>query len=216
MPLILAIEPDRRQAQHLSSIARRLRAELVLAESAERGLGAIDGRVPDLILTPALLSWKDDAAITTRLRELGARAAHVQTLTIPILRESSQARPRQGGMLSKLRRGKRDEPGADGCSPDMFGDQVAVYLERAAEAATHAEAMRATHAPVVEPVPRTPEPAVPPLVTAPGPIESFETPESSIDAVGVSPVCAARSSTAASEPIAESSGAVPEAIVESF
>ena len=42
MPLILAIEPDKRQATQLRSIAKaHLEAELVLADSAERALAAL-------------------------------------------------------------------------------------------------------------------------------------------------------------------------------
>ncbi len=95
MPLILAIEPDRRQAAQLASIAQgRIGAELVMAESAEKALRALGDRVPDLILTPPLLSPRDDAAITDRLRALGTAATYVQTLTIPAL---ATAEPRTGG-----------------------------------------------------------------------------------------------------------------------
>src|SRR5262245_26414674 len=90
-PLILAIEADARQALQLNAIAERLRADLVLADSAQRALSALRDRVPDLILTPTLLSGRDDAALTNRLRELGASAAHVQTLTTPILRDAPPA-----------------------------------------------------------------------------------------------------------------------------
>src|SRR5206468_4642728 len=84
MPLILAIEPDRDQATQVNAIVRgRLRAELVLEASAERALAELGDRVPDLILTAALLSPKDEAALAERLRALDSAAAHVHTLTIP-------------------------------------------------------------------------------------------------------------------------------------
>ena len=139
MPLILAIEPDRQQAAQLASIAKgRIGAELVLAESAERALREVGDRIPDLILTPQLLSPRDDAAITNRLRQLGNAAAYVQTLTIPSLathQPSGQARAK--GLLSKLRRQKAaPAEGPGGCAPDVFADQIAVYLERALEART--------------------------------------------------------------------------------
>ena len=131
-PLILAIEPDKRQAGYLTSMARHaLRAEIILADSAERGLARLGDRVPDLILTPALLSPKDDAAIAERLRQLDTRATHVQTLTVPVLcspRGSSPAR----GMLAALRRDRSSSANVDGCDPAVFAEQVAAYLERAA------------------------------------------------------------------------------------
>jgi len=57
MSLILAVEPDRRQAAHLTQIVRqRVGSDLILAETTELALAQIGNRVPDLILVPALLS----------------------------------------------------------------------------------------------------------------------------------------------------------------
>src|SRR6188474_62568 len=101
MPIILAIEPDRRQRDALTAVVRqRVGAELILADTTERALEAIGNRVPDLVLVPALLSPTDDAALAAALRVIAA-AAHVRTLTIPVL---ASARPtsRAGGMLSSL------------------------------------------------------------------------------------------------------------------
>ena len=143
MPLILAIEPDRRQANQLSAVVKgRLHAELVLGDSAERALAALGDRVPDLILTSALLSPTDEVVLGERLRALDACAAHVQTLTIPVLAgPRPRARGRMGGMLSALRRGKPQDDAPDGCDPTVFAAQCAEYLERAvAEQAINAAA----------------------------------------------------------------------------
>jgi hypothetical protein len=132
MPLILAIEPDRRQAAQLSGVVRkRLEAELILVETTEKALDAIGNRMPDLVLVPALLSPQDDAALAAALRVIAA-AAHVQMLTIPVL---GSARPtsRAGGMLSSLRRGKTRAAEPEGCDPSVFADQIASYLEAAAQ-----------------------------------------------------------------------------------
>src|SRR5262245_44031799 len=134
MPLILAIEPDRRQANQLNAVVKgRLHADLVLAESAERALKELGDRVPDLILTSALLSPTDEMVLGDRLRALNGVAAHVQTLTIPVLAAPRpRARTRAGGMLSALRRGKAQEDATpDGCDPSVFAAQCAEYLERA-------------------------------------------------------------------------------------
>ena len=85
MPLILAIEPDRRQAAQLSVVVRkRVHAELILVDTTERALDAIGNRMPDLVLVPALLSPQDDVALAAALRVIAA-AAYVQMLTIPVL-----------------------------------------------------------------------------------------------------------------------------------
>src|SRR5687768_11543839 len=126
MPLILAIENNRDQIVQLTAIVRGLGAELVLAQSAEDALKALGTRVPDLILSPLLLSQQDEAALTNRLRELGTAAAHVQTLSIPIL-ATSAAKSR--GKLSMLRKRKA---GSGGCAPEVFSGQLREYLERAA------------------------------------------------------------------------------------
>src|SRR5213080_3643534 len=103
MPLILAIEPDRRQAAQLKTLVRsRLGADLVLAETTELALEAIGDRVPDLVLVPALLSPQDDAALAAALRVI-ATAAHVQTLTIPVF-ANGVAHEERGGLLSRWRR----------------------------------------------------------------------------------------------------------------
>jgi hypothetical protein len=138
MPLILAVEPDKRQAAQLAAVVReRLRADLVIADTAEHALAALADRVPDLILTSALLSTRDETALADHLRSLDAAAAHVQTLTVPVL-GGATPRPSVGrGMLSALLR-DRGQAGAapDGCDPAVFAEQCAAYLERAEQERT--------------------------------------------------------------------------------
>jgi hypothetical protein len=153
MALILAIEPDRRQASHLTAIVRgRLRAELVLGDTAQRALAALGDRVPDLVLT-------------TRLRALDGAAAHVQTLTIPVLASPAKRSSRTGGMLSALLRETSDDEPTDGCDPAFFAEQCKKYLERAVT--EKAESQRAAHDD--EPIVITP--AVIPESTAAEPTE---------------------------------------------
>src|SRR6266542_6656324 len=103
MPLILAIEPDRRQAAQLSVLVRkRVHAELILVDTTERALDAIGNRMPDLVLVPALLSPQDDAALAAALRVIAA-AAHVRTLTVPVLGNGVKQTV-TSGMLAKWRR----------------------------------------------------------------------------------------------------------------
>jgi hypothetical protein len=134
MALILAIESDRRQVNHLTAMVRaRLHAELVLADTAEAALERLGDRVPDLILTSPLLSPKDEQALSDRLRKLDGVAAHVQTLTLPLFapvksRGSAPAR----GVLSALLGDRGAEATPDGCDPAVFAEQCREYLERSA------------------------------------------------------------------------------------
>jgi hypothetical protein len=131
MPIILAIEPDRRQAAHLTGAVRqRVAADLVLAETTEEALDAIGNRVPDMVLVPALLSPQEDAALAAALR-LMATAAHIRMLTIPVLANGTK-RSKSGGILGKWRRGRDESPALDGCDPSVFADQINAYLEEAA------------------------------------------------------------------------------------
>src|SRR5258705_2325961 len=103
MAIVLAIEPDRRQAAHLAAIVRQqVGADLVIADTTEGALDAIGNRVPDLVLVPALLSPQDDAALAAALRVI-AVAAHVRTLTIPVLANGTKKRAPAAGMLAKWR-----------------------------------------------------------------------------------------------------------------
>lgn len=157
-PLILAIEPDRGNASRLTSIASQVHAELRLTDSVEAALAALEERMPDLILTPPLLSARDDMALTGRMRELGDAAAHIQTLTIPTLQS---AEPPLSGMFATLRRDKpRPRPaGPEACATTTFAEQVAVYLRGAMEARRrHSASSDAPDAPGVDasPAPRAP------------------------------------------------------------
>jgi hypothetical protein len=157
MPLILAIEPDRRQAAQLKTMVRaRLEADLVLAESVDQGLIELGDRIPDLILTSALLSPKDEVALDQRLRALDGTACFVQTLTIPVFATTPEKPKRARGLLSALRReAPVSKSTTHGCDPKIFAEQCAEYLERAqaerVRQAEEAETARAFATPAAEP-----------------------------------------------------------------
>src|SRR5215831_8392347 len=147
MFLILAIEPDRRQANRLAGIARGpLRnAELVTVDSVQAGLEVLARHVPDLVLTSMLLSAKDDAALAERLRELDSAGRQVQTLVIPLF-----ATPRKsgdGGLLARFT--KSAEGPAHGCQPAVFAAQVNEYLDDL-QLDREARALRQPHSAAVE------------------------------------------------------------------
>ena len=137
-PQILAIEPDRWRASQLKTIARRIGAELRLTDSMAGALAALDEQTPDLILTPALLSARDDQALTDRLRSLGEAAAHIQTLTIPTLHvpepSAGELSLSSTRMFAALRKDRSSAAGPEACDTDTFAEQVAFYLMGATEA----------------------------------------------------------------------------------
>jgi hypothetical protein len=143
MPLIVAIEPDRRQADVLAGLARGpLGAELIVADSTRAAVTALGDRIPDLILASLLLSPKDETELGDRLRELDAAGVRVQTLVIPVFASRPRrARAARRSLLTRLR-GDRTESTPEGCDPAVFGAQVREYLDRiAAERSVAAAAL---------------------------------------------------------------------------
>jgi hypothetical protein len=137
MALILAIEPDRRQATKLAMLARNYRhTELVVTDSIGRALAMLDERVPDLILTSFQLQPKHRAALLDRVLELDADGTRVQTLVIPALgapggRASQQSRAAQQKGMPAPSHGMRGNPNVpNGCDPVVFGRQIAECLAR--------------------------------------------------------------------------------------
>jgi hypothetical protein len=207
MFLIVAIEPDRGRGVRLSTMVRaHLKAELVLAAGAMQAIEMLRGRVPDVLLTAPLLPSREEAAIADYLRHLGPAAAHVQTLTIPLLAESAAER---GPLRSAFwrERSKATEP--EGCDPAVFAEQIAEYLREAhdrrrAAAPTSAPspappslpsaAPAATTAPTRIPPPvrasaaepaRLPvTPAVPPVLPVDEPLELIDFVEFDLEAMG--------------------------------
>lgn len=132
MSLVLAVQPDRDQAARLSKVIRdTVAADLLVTATLDEALATLEIGVPDLILIPPLLSARDEARLGERLRAHGAEAAHVQTLTIPVL--ATAARPSiGGGMFARFRRQASAPPAESGCDPDVFAAEVQGYLDRAA------------------------------------------------------------------------------------
>jgi hypothetical protein len=202
MPIILAIEPDRRQAGHVAAVVRnRIGAELILAETTEGALDAIGSRVPDLVLVPALLSPQDDAALAAALRVIAA-AAHVRTLTIPVF-SNGTSRSEGGGLLARFRRG-RSESAQVGCDPAVFAEQITDYLrEAAAERADLASAYES----IDEPAP------IAAAAVEPPPVDTVDTSEWPIT-VADAPAAVLEPPVAVVEsPIAAFEAYVPEAYV---
>ncbi len=136
-PCVLAVEPDPRQASLLRRVLRDVaRAELLLVDSKDAALAALETRTPDLLLLSALLSPRDESELLDHLRRLEG-ADHLQTLTIPLLAAPrDQRRTRQPKLLGALRRktSARGKEGVDsGCDPSVFAAEIKTYLKQACE-----------------------------------------------------------------------------------
>ena len=132
MPLILAVEPDSRQASRLSNVLRgRRNTDVVMSKSAEAAIEAMGGRVPDVMLTSPLLSPQDEQRLADWLKDLGPSATHVQALTIPILATPDKAPEPERGLLAGLL-GRTPKAGSEGCEPKIFAEHVATYLQKGA------------------------------------------------------------------------------------
>lgn len=135
MPLIFAVDNDTHQSAQLASLLRsHVDADLVQSATVLDGIGVLQGRIPDLVLTSSLLSLRDESALANHMRELGTRAAHVHTMTIPVLATAPKAlKKRHSGVLGALRREKSSEVDVAGCQPEAFATEVRIYLERAVD-----------------------------------------------------------------------------------
>ena len=134
-PLVLAIEPDLRQAAIVKRVVKeRVQAEVVVVDSRDAAIAAITAAVPDVVLVSMLLSPRDEDDVIAHLRTLEG-GAHLQTHTIPQL-ASALGRGEDeggGGLFSAFRKKKQAASAPAGCDPELFADEVRLYLQRAAE-----------------------------------------------------------------------------------
>ena len=148
MSLVLALEPDPKQAAILRQVVRdRVGADLVLADSKDGAIAAIAERVPDLILVTALLSPRDEADLTDHLRNLDG-TEHLQTLTIPLLASGAveAPKPKKRGLLSALTGESPKAAAPIGCDPRVFAEEVRNYLVKAEDAKAGAATERSRFA----------------------------------------------------------------------
>jgi CheY-like chemotaxis protein len=135
--VILAVEPDQHQASQLTALFRRqFTAELVLAGTTTAALAKLNGRIPELVLTSALIPPRDEMALTQWLRDLGPKAAHVQTVTIPSLASQAPQEKKRSGGLSFGWEKPSVASAPDSCEPAVFADWISIYLDLAS---THRE-----------------------------------------------------------------------------
>src|SRR5688572_11534699 len=132
--LVLAIEPDLRQAAIVKRIVREnALADVVVVDSRDAAIEAMRTSMPDVLLLSMLLSPRDEDELMAHLRTLD-NAGHLQTHTIPQLASTLGPGEERGsrGLLSAFRR-KKDAAPVPGCDPEMFADEIRTYLQRAAD-----------------------------------------------------------------------------------
>jgi hypothetical protein len=131
---VLAIEPDLRQAAIVKRVLKeRVQADVVVVDSRDAAIAAITAAVPDVVLVSMLLSPRDEDDLIAHLRTLEG-GAHLQTHTIPQLASAlGRGEDEGGGLFSSFRKKKQAASAPAGCDPDMFADEIRVYLKRAAE-----------------------------------------------------------------------------------
>ena len=136
MQIVLAIEPDLRQAAIIKRIVRdKVLADVVVVDTRDAALEAIRKEIPDVLLLSALLSPRDEDELIAHLRLLDG-ADHLQTHTIPQLAGTSADREegRSRGLFGLFGRKKdKDDASAAGCDPDLFAEEIRTYLQRAHE-----------------------------------------------------------------------------------
>lgn len=126
MAFIIAIQRDSQQAATLRQVLNEVSdVELLVVDSKDAALEAVDGRVPDVVLLDPFIDPGDDEHLVGYLRSHPS-AAHVQVLTIPTLaapREDT-TEPRRFGR----RRRKTAKVTPAECDPRLFASDVAGYV----------------------------------------------------------------------------------------
>ena len=133
-PLVLAIEPDLRQAAIVKRIVKeKALADVTVVDSRDAAIEAMRTTMPDVLLLSALLSPRDEDELIAHLKTLD-NAGHLQTHTIPQLASALGPGEERAsrGLLSAFRR-KKEPAMASGCDPDLFAEEIRVFLQRAAD-----------------------------------------------------------------------------------
>ena len=134
MPRVLAIEPNVEKGSLLrTTLDGRVEGVLVVDSNAS-AIESLGQDVPDLVLLSAMLSPGDEDELFECLRSL-PDSTHVQTLTIPQIRATTDTKRRSKFALFGGRRNERDPRG---CEPEVFAQQVREYLDRAQDLKSYA------------------------------------------------------------------------------
>lgn len=125
---VLAIESDPSRVAALRHVlSRYVSADFQIVHSLNDALTSIDERIPDLVLTSALLPPRDESAIVLRLKELpGTR--HLQIITTPYFIDSEDPSTGRNVLNFWNRRRSTLHPF---CDSETVGSQIEEYLAQA-------------------------------------------------------------------------------------
>ena len=124
MAHILAIESDPERIVILRRlVSEKLKADVMVADSVESAINALESNRPDVILTSGLLSPGDDQQLAEHLRQAPA-LDHMPVLTLPPLVDTDEA-PVSEGLLSRLFQRRRQS------WPTYDADAVAARIKDA-------------------------------------------------------------------------------------
>lgn len=139
VPWLLVVQPDGRQADLLrNAVHSRVAADLVVVESLQEAVVAIERAVPDVVLLSSLIPAAEDY-VCAYLATL-PYAGHVQVLLMPHLGRGDHAVTAVPSW--QVRWWRRHDPPIvtqPWCDPAMFTRDLAAYLARA-------QALKAQHA----------------------------------------------------------------------
>ncbi len=131
MSCVLAIQPDAAQAEILRKAYRgHIDEDVVVAQSLDDAMSAIDERLPDIVLVPTLAPASVEDYLTSYLGSIpGTR--HVQILGLPRLERTEATERRRS--LFRWRQPKQAPRAIDTpvCDPGVFTQNVVAYLAAA-------------------------------------------------------------------------------------
>ena len=134
MSWLLVVQPDPVQAGVLREALRgQVSEDILVAESIDVALGAIDQRIPDVILLPTLLPAAVEDYLIAYLGAIPS-ASHVQILGLPRLERSrDEVVPRRtwSSLFPWRRRVEARAVGTPVCDPAVFVRDVIDYLANA-------------------------------------------------------------------------------------
>jgi CheY-like chemotaxis protein len=143
---VLAIQPDSTQACTVRpALLAWANVEVVVVDSLEAALTAIEQQVPDLILLHTFMPPGDEDDLIAYLRTF-PHADHVQPIRLPLMESSSDRQYPMRRLVGILK--PRSGTGPAGCDPRLFAADVASYLSRVHSIRKEIEARKAGEEPL--------------------------------------------------------------------
>ena len=129
MSRLLVVQPDALQADALcEALHGRVSEDVVVAESLDDALSAIDQSVPDVVLLPTLLPGAVEDYLIAYLGTI-PNAGYVQLLGLPRLERCDESgSPGARSLFPWRRREESRTAGTQVCDPEVFTQDLIIYL----------------------------------------------------------------------------------------